>query len=200
MTRKELFAVVVLYGFSFVCSNLSEYFDESFLESEEVNPVEKQAQRLPKYYKCERAYPVKDDIDDPTACSWMVGDNAKVMREIIKFFIVLIFEVQKICFCLKLKGAKWYCLTCKQAKEHPGPSNTNLKCSERRILDQIDGPTKYCVVQVMNQTAQKLIKERKFIFQQKCKSNEDCEYWYADTPFQNCASDGVCEDKHGLDM
>ena len=87
MTRKELFAVVVLYGFSFVCSNLSEYFDESFLESEEVNPVEKQAQRLPKYYKCERAYPIKDDIDDPTACSWNFAHNAQVVSEIIKRFL-----------------------------------------------------------------------------------------------------------------
>ena len=86
MTRKELCAIVVLYGLSFVFSNLSEYYDESFLESDEVNPVEKQVKRLPKYYKCERAYPFKDNIDDPTACSWMVGDSAKVMREIIKFF------------------------------------------------------------------------------------------------------------------
>ena len=99
-----------------------------------------------------------------------------------------------------MKGAKWYCLTCQQAKEHPGPSNTNLKCFEQRLLDQIDGPTKYCAVQEMNQTTQKLVHERQFVNQAKCKSNEDCEYWYANTPFQICASEGVCEDELGLDM
>ena len=86
MTSKELFAVILLYGLSFVRSNLYEYSDESFLESNEVNPVEKQVKRLQKYYKCERAYPVKDNIDDPTACSWSFGDTAQVLSEIIKFF------------------------------------------------------------------------------------------------------------------
>ena len=86
MTRKELFAVILLYGLSFVCSTLNEYSDELFLESDEVNPVQKQVKRLPKYYKCERAYPVKDDIDDPTACSWNFAFNAQVLSQIINRF------------------------------------------------------------------------------------------------------------------
>ena len=110
------------------------------------------------------------------------------------------FRGTKICFCFKLKGAKWHCLTCKQAKKYPGPSKTNLTCYEKRLLDQMDGPTKYCAIQEMNQTTQKLIHELQFIYQQKCTSNEDCEYWYANTPFQICASEGVCEDELGLDM
>ena len=100
MTSKELFAVILLYGLSFVRSNPYEYSDESFLESDEVNPVEKQVKRLQKYYKCERAYPVKDDIDDPTACSWNFFGNAQVFSEIINVFIHLIFEEQKFVFVL----------------------------------------------------------------------------------------------------
>ena len=87
MTRKELFAVILLYGLSFVCSTSNEYSDELFLESDEVHPVEKPVKRLPKYSKCERAYPVKDDIDDPTACSWNFAHNAQVVSEIIKRFL-----------------------------------------------------------------------------------------------------------------
>ena len=110
--------------------------------------------------------------------------------------------VLKFRFCLKFKGAKWYCLTCKQIEEQelPAAAKTVLKCNKDRLLDSIDGPTKYCIIHAMNKTSQKLKNHQEFVYQSLCKNDGDCEYYFPNTPFQKCAIDGICEDELGLDV
>ena len=87
MTKKELFSFVLFGGLLFVGSILSENAYKFSYEDNKVNVVTepkkiKRDRRMPKYHKCKRAYPDKDDIDDFNACSWMFGPNEQVLKDI----------------------------------------------------------------------------------------------------------------------
>ena len=90
-------------------------------------------------------------------------------------------------------------MTCGKANQHSGPRNTNLTCHETRVLDKLDGPTKYCVIRAMDRTTNKLKNHFEFVYESKCRNDDDCTYSYPDTEFRKCASDGVCENEIGLD-
>ena len=91
-------------------------------------------------------------------------------------------------------------MTCEMAKKHPGPRNTNLTCYETRVWDNLDGPTKYCVIRAESRKTEKLKNHLEFVYQLKCRNDEDCAHYYPDTEFTKCASDGVCENEVGMDM
>ena len=187
--RKKLFLCFTFFcGWSCVCVILS---------LQNVNVFKKKI-RLPKLNKCERAHPVVEGGFDPNACSWMF-ESLQVLKKSSTLLFWCISKLYFNLFLLKLKGYEFKCVTCEQVKEYPGYANENLKCNEARILDNINVPTKYCIVRAINESTQTLKKHYEFVYQSKCKGDDNCKQLFPDTTFTNCASDGVCEDDYGLD-